>query len=94
MSDIPPDLIPLGEACQRGPRPARGARRHRSTVLRWILSGQLRGWKVRRHWYVSSRELEALLRPEPAAVELVPKARARLEAAHTDEVLRREGVRR
>jgi hypothetical protein len=80
----PPDLIPLSEACKRGPRPARGRRRHRSTVLVW--------------WYVSASELDALLRPAPVDVPLGTEARDRLEAAeraaYTDRVLREAGVRR
>jgi excisionase family DNA binding protein len=94
----PQDLIPLSEACKLGPRPARGTRRHRSTVLRWVLAGRLRGWRSGGNWYVSKAELQALLRPEcvqPAACEEV---RARLEAearaAETDRVLRAHGVRR
>jgi hypothetical protein len=94
----PPDLIPLSEACKRGPRPARGRRRHRSTVLRWILDGKIRGWRVAGWWYVSASELDALLRPAPVDVPLGTEARDRLEAAeraaYTDRVLREAGVRR
>lgn len=99
MSDgTPQDLIPLSEAAKRGPRPARGKRRHRSTVLRWILGGKLRGWKVMGAWFVSASELEELLRPEPAPVQLRDGVRDRLEAAarerQADEVLRAAGIRR
>jgi hypothetical protein len=94
----PHDLIPLSEACKRGPLPARGKRRHRSTVLRWVLDGKLRGWRVAGWWYVSASELDALLRPAPVNVPLTDGAAARLEAAeraaHTDRVLREAGVRR
>lgn len=99
MSDSTPgDLIPLSEAAKRGPRPARGARRHRSTILRWILSGKLRGWRVKQFWFVSESELRDLLRPVPADVPLVVEARDRIEAEErerrADEALRAAGVRR
>jgi hypothetical protein len=94
----PSDLIPLSEACKRGPRPARGKRRHRSTVLRWILGGKIRGWRVLGNWFVSAGELEALLRPEPATIPLAGVVQQRIEQTErerqTDEVLRAAGVRR
>jgi excisionase family DNA binding protein len=95
---IPQDLIPLSEACKLGPRPARGARRHRSTVLRWVLAGRLRGWKSGGNWYVSKAELQALLRPECVQSAVCDEVQARLEAearaAETDRVLRAHGIRR
>jgi len=100
MSDetTPNDLIPLSEACRRGPRPARGKKRHRSTLLRWILSGKLRGWKVKQHWYVSEAEVREFLRPVQADVPLIVEARDRIEAQQrerqADEVLRAAGIRR
>jgi hypothetical protein len=95
--DAPDDLIPLCEACKRGPRPARGKRRHRSTVLRWVLAGQLRGWRVRGNWFVSEAELADFLRPREVEVPATQEAEARREAAErarrTDEVLRAHGLR-
>lgn len=97
-NDTPQDLIPLSQATKLPPRPARGRRRHRSTLLRWINEGKIRGWKVKQHWYVSEREVRELLRPVQADVPLIVEARERLDAEErerrTDEALRAAGVRR
>jgi hypothetical protein len=92
---VPGDLIPLSQVTRIGPPPSRG-KRQRSTVLRWIRTGKIEGWRVLGRWYVSEAELRELLRPEPAGVPLVEGARLRGLAAdrkrETGETLRRFGV--
>ena len=92
----PDDLIPLAQATLLGPPPPRGGTRQRCTLLRWIQSGKLRGWRVAGYWYVSRSELLAFLEPveAPAGAEAQQLAESVRRARETDEVLRRHGVRR
>ena len=89
--DVPGDLIGLG-AARVGPAPAKGQRR-KSTLLRWIMCGRLRGWRSNGRWLVSRSELEEFLRPLPVQVPLRPEAVAAARRAETDAVLRKHGLR-
>ena len=71
-TDVPDDLIGTGQACLVRPLPARGQRR-RSTVLRWILTGRLRGWRSGGCWLVSRAEVEASFKPVLATIPLQPE---------------------
>ncbi len=71
---VPRDLISVKEACGLAPAP-KGNRTGRSVLLRWILKGRLRAWRLegrpRSLLFVSRAEALGLLRARtPAAPAL------------------------
>lgn len=95
MNDTPNDLISTREATTLLPSKRPGRKVHISTILRWVLSGKLRGWRVGGSWFVSRSELLSQVRlVQPRRDDqTAAEAEARERAARTDRVLREKGVR-
>lgn len=95
QTDLPADLIPLNFA-------AALLGTHRQTVLRWIMQGNLPGWKIGHRWRVSRRDVMDKIEPHDAVAynaELAatrPLTKREIEAldADTDRKLRAIGVRK
>ncbi len=96
--DIPSDLLTLNQA-------AAICRSCRQTVLRWILSGRLRGIRIGHRWKVSRADLQTMIQVHTVADANNAKIRAEAtrpatkgELARTeaevDAYLRRVGIRR
>lgn len=97
--DQPRDLISTREAAGLVPSP-RGSRTHLSTVLRWVLTGKVRGWRRGKWWFVSKAEVLALLvpvdpaaPPAPARVKTVKEKDAEARALWVRRVLENAGIR-
>lgn len=96
-AEIPNDLISLPEA-------AKLVRVVRQTVLRWLISGRLRGFRAGHRWRISRADLLALVQqfgPEEARQKRIEDAKhqpiSRRELRKRDEAteaeLRRIGIR-
>lgn len=61
------DWIPVGEAARLVPSPRSGKRTAIATIVRWILTGKLTGWKRGRWWFVRRSEVLCVGMPSPVA---------------------------
>lgn len=61
-NELPKDLIPATVAARLVPSP-RGGHTHPSTIIRWILSGRIAGWRRGPWWFVSQAEVLEQLQP-------------------------------
>lgn len=85
---VPDDLITTSKAGQL-------LRTHSSTVVRWVLSGKLRGWRIQGRYRVSESDVRAMMRPVRADVPERARTRGEMEAASEAAIerMRQRGVR-
>lgn len=81
MNAEPDEYIPCSEAA-RLIRSPRGRKTHTNTIVRFVLSGKVRGRKEGRFWWVHRGDVLAMRQPRPVVVR--GGRAAALEVAETD----------
>lgn len=77
---LPDDPITLAAAAALLPSRKSGGRIHPSTVLRWVASGKVDGWKVGGVWFVSRAEVLGQVRGQRRALRPGPRTQGQAKA--------------
>jgi hypothetical protein len=72
--NTPDDLISLAQACRLLPSRKPGRKMHVASLYRWVQRGKIQGWRVGSIWYVSERDVLAMIRPSSPLPEVASRA--------------------